>query len=244
MTNILLSEPNFDAEWAYPYLREILKKDMRVLVIPISSADEGWSSDVEEWEHRYHKGNRHYEKIVQPFENYLIPEDHISFLNYFEETGESAEKKILEADVVYLLGDNPDEMMMVIQELGIHKAILEFDGIFMASGAGANIVMDEFDSTYEWEDRSQNGLGLLRGFALEQSYVEDEAHLARLLHDLEQKGKNVFAFPKNGGLLIEDGRYRLLGEAFTVNDNDLDAVYQAYEDAKSRQDYYGDNGDW
>ncbi len=244
MIHILLSRPNFDAEWAYQSLSPYITKDKHVLVIPMTSFDEGWESESALWETRYRKGNRQYEKIAAPFRNYQIPDKQITFLNYFKDTPQEIKRKISQADIIYLTGDNPDHMMITIHELDMHRPLLEFDGILIASGYGASIVMDEYDSMYDWEEPDENGLGLLRGFALEPGYIEDEAHLARLLHDIEQKGKNVFAFTNEGGLLIADGCYELLGNAFTVTDADLDQVYQAYEDAKSRQEYYGDNGEW
>ena len=44
--------------------------------------------------------------------------------------------------------------------------------------------------------------------------------------------------------MIHHGHYELLGNAFTVSFDDLDAIYRAYEDAKSRYEYYGSNGLW
>ena len=243
MINLLMSEANFDATWAYPILSELIRPEAHVLIMPLSY-DEGWSSDNEDWDVRYQKGSRHYEKIMAPFRNYRIPDSSVVWFDQYRETTDTAIRKIQDADIIFLTGSNPDHMMLKIQELKIAEALLCFDGIIIGDTYGSAIMMDRFDSLYEWEDEERNGLGLLRGFALESNYVEDESHLKRLIHDIEVKGKAVFAYPKNGGVLIMDGHYELLGDAFTCTEADLDTIYHAYEDAKSRQDYYGDNGNW
>ena len=99
--------------------------------------------------------------------------------------------------------------------------------------------MEHFDSIYEWEDEACNGLGLLRGFALEADYREDTRHLSRLIRDIEVLGKAVFAFGKGGGMIIDHGHYELLGNAFTCSQYDLDNIYNALADAQEREAYYG-----
>ena len=211
--------------------------------MPILAGDE-WSEDEREWEFHFRKGSRHYEKIMTPFRNYQIKDKDITWFYPYQETHESAVNKIHDADIIYLCGNHPDAMMKCIHDLDLHRAFLEFEGVLIGDTFGSAIMMDTFDSAYEWEDETRNGLGLMRGFALEPGYVEDTRHLERIIRDIEVDGKAVFGFGKDGGVIIDNGHYELLGNAFTCNDSDLDTVYHAYEDAKSRQDYYGDNGLW
>lgn len=243
MVNILLNDLNFDAKWAYPSLQPYLTKDSHVFVMPLN-ASEGWSNDELEWEHQYQKGGRLYEKIIQGFRNYLIGEENVKFFNHQQDSKIQFEKNLETADILYLYGDDGEHMMMRLEDLGLLETIRQYDGIIMSNHAGSNLVMETFDSTYEWEEEEITGLGILSGFALMPDYVEDAAHLARLIRHIEIHGKAVFAFGKDGGVIIDHGRYELLGNAFTASDQDLDAIYSAYEDAKSRQDYYGDNGLW
>jgi hypothetical protein len=243
MINILISKPNFDGEWAYKSLAPYLMRRSHVLIIPLSY-NEGWASDEEDWDVRYAKGSKHYEKIVQPFRNYLIPDENIEWLNYYENNAGKAKDQIHDADVIFLFGSNPAHMMQRIEDLGIEADLRAFDGVLIGNQAGAQIMLDEFPSSEDWDDSYHRGLGFLRDFDLISEYVEDEAHLSSLIYSIETRGKAVFAYPEKGGLLIHDGHYELLGDAFTCNDSDLDKIYHAYEDAKSRMDYYGDNGDW
>lgn len=243
MINLLFSEANFDAKWAYPSVCSYMKKDSRVLVIPVLSGDE-WSEDEREWEYHYRKGSRHYEKIMAPFRNYQIHDSQVTWFCPHRETHDGAVMKIRNADIIYLCGNHPDAMMKMVSDLDLHRAFLEFDGVLIGDTYGSAVMMDTYDSAYEWEDEACNGLGLMRGFALESGYVEDVKHLERIIRDIEVEGKAVFGFGKDGGVIIDNGHYELLGNAFTCNDGDLDNIYHAYEDAKSREEYYGDNGLW
>ena len=56
------------------------------------------------------------------------------------------------------------------------------------------------------------------------------------------KGLAVFSYGKDGGVIIDHGHYELLGNDFTCTQYDLDNIYNALEDAKQRQAYYGN--DW
>lgn len=243
MIHILFNDTNFDAQWAYASLAPVLKKESRVLVISLV-ASEGWSADEEEWEHAYRKGGKMYEKIMKPFRNYCIPDTQIHWFNPYKNTKRDLEKWLKETDVVYLYGEDAEHMMLCIEDLAIKDSLKNYRGIVISNHAGSNLVMRTFDSKYEWEEEELEGLGLLEGFALMPDYVEDASHLARLIRNIEQRGRAVFVFGKDGGVFIQDGQYELLGNAFTVGDADLDAIYRAYEDAKSRQEYYGDNGLW
>ena len=243
MIHILLNDTNFDAEWAYPSLHTLLKKDMHILVIPLLTSD-GWSFDEEEWEHQYHKGGKTYEKLITPFANYQISEKNITLFDPYQNTSHDLQKYLAQADGIYLYGEDAEHMMMCIEDLELKQPILNYSGIVITNHAGSNLVMQNYDSKYEWEEEELEGLGLLDGFALMPDYIEDAGHLARLIRNIEQRGRAVFAFGKDGGVLIQDGQYELLGNAFTATEADLDALYRAYEDAKSRQEYYGDNGLW
>ncbi len=243
MINILLNDTKFDASWAYASLSPYLKKDSKVLVLPLIHS-EGWSSDEEEWEHQYQKGGKKYNEIISSFRNYLIPEKNITFFQPYKDSKETFQTLLKQSDVVYLYGDDAEHMMMCMQDLELKDLFLRYDGIIMSNHAGSNLIMHHYDSKYQWEEEELEGLGLLQGFALMPDYIEDAAHLARLIRNIEQRGKAVLVFGKDGGALIQNGHYELLGNAFTVSYDDLDSIYHAYEDAKSRLDYYGDNGLW
>jgi len=231
MKFILCSEPNFNEKWGFNSIVQYLDRDSKVVILPLVY-DEGWSFELNSFE----KGSKSYDKLIQPFLSYLIKENNISF---FDVTYDSLDK-IKQADVLYLVGDNPLHMMERINDLGLREVLCNYDGILITNHAGSQVVMDEFMV----DDESYHGLSLLNGFDLISEYVEDVEHLGRLINSIEYRGKAVFAFPKKGGVIIDDGHYELLGDAFTCSENDLDNIYNAYRDAQSRQEYYGDNGNY
>ena len=243
MINILLSRPDFHEAWAYEYLNGILTPGMHVLILPLNR-DEGWAADGETLEHHFRKGSRHYERIVAPFRIYQIKDADIQWFNPYKEDSAAFISALKQSDAVYLCGSDPDVMMECIRDHGLEKALLSYRGILMGDAAGSKIMMDEYESDHEWDEEGGHGLGLLQGFSVETGYVEDDVHLKHIIRSIEEKGRTVFGCPVKAGVLIQDGHYDLMGDAFICSQEDLDRIYQAYEDARSRYEYYGDNGDW
>lgn len=243
MIYILLSRPDFDQPWAQEYLGSILHRNLHVLIIPLTR-DEGWSMDGESFEHHYRKGSRAYETYVRPFRHYDIQDDQVHWFNPFQDDRAILKKLLKENEVVFFTGSDPDQMMECIEDQGITQEFQKYSGIMMGDANGSKILMDDFVSNQEWNEDGGRGLGLLQGFTLETGYVEDVVHLQRIIRSIEEKGRPVFGCPSNAGILIQDGHYDLMGDAFSCSEEDLDHIYRAYEDAKSRLDYYGDNGNW
>ena len=230
MTNILLNVSNFHESWAYEALAPYLNQDSHVLILPLSY-QEGWITDAMEWRDRYGKGTKLYDELVEPFFMYGVKERNIRWINYYEDTHASAVRKIEEADVLFFTGGYPDWMMQRLYDLGIQETIRAYDGIVMGTSAGALIQLDEFHLTPEedYEYQYQEGLGLLSGFDIEVHYEDTPEHILSMIRALEDTGKTIAVLPNKGGLLIEEGRFELLGEAFLLDLNDLDELYQAYD---------------
>lgn len=243
MINIILNKPDFHEAWAYESLMSILTPAMRVLIIPLLH-DEGWAEDSTSFEQQYHYGSHFHQMITAPFHMYQIQDAHIQWFHPYKDTQSTLEKRLQNTDIIYLIGNEPDEMMECIEDHHLAEGLRQFKGIVMGNASGSKIMLDRFISDHEWQEDAVHGLGYLQGFSIETGYIEDVKHLSHIIQSIEQEGKAVFACPDQSGILIQDGHYELLGNAFISSDEDLDNLYHAYEDAKSRQDYYGDNGDW
>jgi|LAHS01.1.fsa_nt_gb hypothetical protein len=243
MINILLSRPDFNGVWAQEYLTGILHQDMHVLIVPLYG-DAGWSAEGESFEHHYHRGSRAYEQIVLPFRVYQIKDSDIRWFNPYQDDREILKNLLKQSDVVYLCGSDPDVMMRCIDDHALTYLLRQYRGIYMGNAAGSKVLMDEFYPMDEWNEEGGKGLGILNGFTLETGYIEDVVHLRHIIRSIEEKGRAVFGCPEKGGILIQDGHYDLMGDAFICSEDDLDRIYHAYEDAKSRLEYYGDNGNW
>jgi peptidase E len=230
MIHVLLSVSNFDAPWAYGSMENILSSDMKVCILPLSYS-EGWITDGEEWKESYGKGTDGYEELVRPFRSFGIKDPQISWVNYYEDDEASASRKIREADVLFFTGGYPDWMLQRLYDLGITEEVRNFDGVMMGTSAGAMIQLDTFHLTPEedYEYQYYEGLALLGGFDIEVHYEEDLRHIEAIIRTLEDTGNPVIVLPNEGGAIIGDNMFELLGEAFVLETNDLDELYQAYD---------------
>ena len=74
MVNLLLSLNNFDENWCYSILKNIIKDNHNVLIIPFSY-DDNWLKDEKDWNRAFiSEYGTHYKEIVSPFLSYGINE--------------------------------------------------------------------------------------------------------------------------------------------------------------------------
>ena len=108
MINILLEGFDIDAPWLYDELKNYIKPNLSVAVIAFSFRDNRVKS-LSDWNALYAKGcGKYHDGIVGGFTAYGIPEENMSFINYFTDTKETAAQKIKKADIIYFL-DYPTE---------------------------------------------------------------------------------------------------------------------------------------
>lgn len=230
MIHVLLNLSNFDEPWAYGAMENILSPSSKVTILPLSYS-EGWITDGEEWKENYGKGTDGYEELVRPFRAFGIKDRNIRWVNYYEDDEESASRKIREADVLFFTGGYPDWMLQRMYDLGITEEVMRFDGVMIGTSAGAMIQLDTFHLTPEddYEFQYYEGLGFLSGFDLEVHYEEDLRHVEAIIRTLEDTGNPVIVCPNEGGVIIGENMFELLGQAFILETKDLDELYQAYD---------------
>ena len=117
MIHILLNQFTFDQAWGFGELSQLIEKDMKVLMMPLSYND-GWSNEFATWDDFFAKGKPAYEMMVRPFYNYGIREKQISWFNYFQDNYASAKTKIEAADIIVMTGDFGEWIMQRIEDLG------------------------------------------------------------------------------------------------------------------------------
>lgn len=243
MIHILCHDLNINQQWAYPSLSSYIQKDMKVFVVALNSS-EGWANENDVWLDTYSNDGDEYQKVMRAFHQYQIPSKNIHWFHFLQDSIVSFQKHIEQADILVLLSDEAEHMMMTIEDLHLKQMIQQFDGILICDKTASQVIMETYDSTYAWQEEQLRGLNLLHGFQVMSDYVEDSGHLSRLIRHIEQRDQSVFAFGKDGGVLFDGSYYELLGNSFIVSDQDIDALYHAYEDAKSREAYYGDDEIW
>ena len=221
MINILFDCPNIDD--FYDELKHLFGARTRVCVIAFSYYDD-YVYDAKSWEKVYGKdlGNCYFE-TVDSFAPFGVKAENISFINYFADTRESALEKIKSADVLYFTGGLPDRMMDRIRDFHLEDAIMQHGGIVMGYSAGAVIQLKEYhlypDGDYT-DFGYYEGLPMLDDFYLEVHYrgldVQDESVKRCLL----ERGKPVYVTQdRGGGILIENGKIKLIGRVYLHEKN-------------------------
>ena len=131
MINILLEEFDIDAPYLYDELKNYIKPNHSVAVVAFSFRDNCVKS-LSDWNVLYGKKNgKYYDGIVGGLTAYGIPEDNITFINYFTDTKESAAQKIKMADIIYFLGGAPEMMMYRVKEFDLYNILMQHEGRIM-----------------------------------------------------------------------------------------------------------------
>lgn len=216
MINILLEGYDIDASWIYNELKNYIKPNHSVAVVTFSFRDSQVKTLLD-WNALYSKENgRYYGGIVGGITAYGIPEENISFINYFTDTRESAAQKIKTSDIIYFLGGLPDRMMDRIREFDLYDVLMEHNGILMGYSAGAVIQLAEYhlspDDDYP-EFRYYEGLPYLNDFYMEVHYEGTEVQDEAIRRVLSERGKTVYATAvRSGAILVDNGNIKLIGD--------------------------------
>ena len=214
MINILFDCPNIDD--FYDDLKEYFNEKTKVCVIAFSYYDD-YVYDAESWEKVFGKniGGVYFE-TVDSFKPFGVKDENIIFVNYFTDTKESAKEKIKSADVLYFTGGLPDRMMDRIKDFDLVDSIMNHEGIVMGYSAGAVIQLKEYhlypDGDYT-DFAYYEGLPMFDDFYVEVHYrgldIQDES----IKLCLEERGKTVYVTnDKSGGILVENGKIRIIGK--------------------------------
>ncbi len=209
MINILLEGFDIDAPWLYDELKNYIKPNLSVTVVAFSFRDNRVRS-LSDWNALYEKETgRYYGGIVGGFNAYGIPEDQITFINYFADTKESSARKIKAADIIYFLGGLPDRMLDRIREFDLYDILMQHKGIVMGYSAGAVIQLAEYhlapDDDYP-EFKYYEGLPYLDDFYLQVHYEGTAVQDKAIQRVLTERGRTVYATAlRAGAILVDNG---------------------------------------
>ncbi len=221
MINILLEGYDIDAIWLCDELKKYIKPTHSVAVVAFSFRDNCVKS-LTDWNLLYSKENgKFYDGITGGFASYGIPEESITFINYFADTKETAAQKIEKADIVYFPGGLPDRMVNRIKEFDLYEVLMKHDGIVMGYSAGAVIQLSEYhlspDEDYP-EFRYYNGLPYLNGFYVEVHYEGTDIQNDAIERVISERGKTVYATVLGtGAIIVDNGDIKLIGHVKTYN---------------------------
>lgn len=214
MLNVLLSSYDFHEPWAKETMERLLKPEMKVCVIPFSFDDDE-IQDSNDFDLAYGKNGRYTPYILRPFHEYGIKE--ISMVDYFKDDRLVAKNKVENADILFLTGGLPHRYMDRLMEFGLVEVIQSHQGLIIGSSAGALIQLDEFHVTPDDDYpvyHMQRGMGLISGFELEVHYAASPIQLWSIKKVAKERSLPIYCEANDGGLLIEEGKIILFGQAF------------------------------
>ena len=208
MRLVLLSNTNFDEEYAFNTLKHIIKPGMRVVCIPFAS-DIIWQLQEASGALAYH--GEFWKSQYKPFREYGIQEGNFHVVT-IKDNIEFTKWKIHNADILYFSGGQMGNIKTVLEGLSLYDFILEqTDKVMIGVSAGALIMQDEYlelpyiDDYYKWYD-AEEGFGFVDTYSLMVHYNPDN-HLHR--DNLEYMRYNVgdkepVALTDDGGIVIVD----------------------------------------
>lgn len=214
--NILLDKLDFNGAWAFETLKNIIKPEHKICIIPFAFHEE-WIKNEEEWQKFYNKVNgEHYKNMVLPFYDYGIDENNITLINYFTDSKESAKAKVYASDIIFFTGGFPDKMMDRLSEFYLINVIEQHDGIKMGWSAGA--MMQCFDYYISPDDDYpefvyKKGLKCIEDFAVEVHYKNSELQNKSIEKYICEKDKKVYTTERESAIIVDDGEVILLGNA-------------------------------
>lgn len=221
MVNILFDCPNIDD--FYEDLKGYFSSRTRVAVVAFSFYDD-YVKDAESWEKVYGKENgRCYYETVDSFRPFGVPEENITFINYFSDSKETAAQKIEEADVIYFTGGLPDRMMDRIEEFDLVDVILRHKGIVMGYSAGAVIQLAEYHLSPDSDYPSfgyYKGLPFLSGFFMEVHYENKDCQNVSLRRVAEERKLPIYVLhTAGGGIVVDNGAIKTIGKVDFISPN-------------------------
>jgi peptidase E len=218
MTHILLSRGIIGRDDMVIQLKEIIKKEYKVCILAFSFFDKHIDSK-EVYDLYYKKGGEYYQKMIDSFAPYGVIENQISWIYYFDDTKDTAKQKISDADIIYLPGGSPDQMMNRIIDFDLKEHLESQDKIFIGSSAGAMIQFENYhiskDIDYDCFSL-QEGLSLISDFIVEVHYKrrKKQKSALRKMHRLTHK--NIYGIPDDGAIIYEHQTIKTIGSAIQL----------------------------
>lgn len=147
--------------------------------------------------------------------HYGISEDNITMLNYFEDSSEKMKEDIKKSDVIFLTGGLPEKAVERVNEKGLLQSI-KGSQVVVGSSAGALMQLAHYhispDDDYD-EFCYFDGIGLVdKNFYVEVHYENSDVQNESIEKVLREKTDKVYAITNNGGIIVDDGKVRTLGE--------------------------------
>lgn len=221
MTNILLSRAILNQPHIYEKAKEFIKNTDKVAVLAFSFFPKDYPSQ-ESYDLDFEKGGEYYEKIVNSFIPYGIPEKHITWVHYFKDDHDSAVKKLKSANIIYFPGGAPDLMMKRINEFDLIEVLEAHHQVFIGSSAGAMIQVKNYHIAKDFDyDRFsyEEGLNLISDLSIEVHYRRKKVQRRAIKKVWRAYRHDVYGIPDDGMIIINNHEVTLVHSALKLYDH-------------------------
>lgn len=204
--NVLLNSYAFDAPWCAAALSPLIRPNMRACIVALSFRCGMTEAEAETGRHRH--------MLLPAFAHYGIPGDHVSLIDWFHDTPESAQRKIQESDILFFTGGWPDHMMPRLHQWGLVPLIEGFPGLIMGCSAGAMVQFSEYFITPDEDyDRFsyEKGMNFIHDFYMAVHFCDAPEQLEGINRVRRERRRPVFAVYNDGALLVNGDEVTIMG---------------------------------
>ena len=215
--NILLDKLDFNESWAYDTLKNIIKPEYKVCIIPFAFHDD-WIKNKVAWDECYNKSyGKYYKEMMIPFYDYGINDNNVELINYFEDSTDNAKKKINNSNIILFTGGFPEKIMKRLIELDLVSIVENYKGIIMGWSAGAMMQCHDYYISPDEKDYFkfvyEKGLDFIRNFAVEVHYKNSNIQNESIEKYINETGKNVYTTETKSAIIVDNDEVILLGNA-------------------------------
>ncbi len=215
MIHILMSRGILGHPRMVEHVKPCLVDRQKVVIIALSYFEKHLG-DSKTYLEYYAPGSAYHQKIIDSFAPYGIKEKDITWILDHQDTTASATKKIKEADILYLPGGSPTELMARLKALDINAAIEAHQGVLVGSSAGAMVQFNRYHITPDHDFHrfsDEEGLDLLKGFAIEVHYQRRKKQKKALRKVRREHGIPIYGIPDEGAIIVTNGDITLIHPA-------------------------------
>ena len=218
--HVLMNTSEIDASWSFPVLKKYIHSQDQVCIFAFSFFDD--TKNVQDWNKQYRRGQGFcYRENTDIFYRFGLKENQIHWVNYFEDTKKEIEEKIINSNIIFILGGAPDLMMERIRKFKLKSLLKNYQGLMIGYSAGAMIQLDTYHITPDEEYPNfayLNGLGCLNGFDIEPHYRGSKVQKESIKKVRKEKNLPIYALYEDGGMIMDEKNLTFFGKVDRFED--------------------------
>ena len=228
MYSVLFSKIEFGMDFVSERLKELVKPNSKVVILPWAFPNEITS---EEFEKEYFLvDGRRYNQYYNELRKIGISKENIIVCNPYKDTKDDLRKIIKNSDILLLPGGNPEMFFKkVLHDTEILYDIKYYQGIIIGESAGSELQLKRYFITaknnYYKYFAFYDGFGVLDDpFYMDVHSINDERYLEKLQEVANDKNKSVYAIFDDGVLIYnrDYNELEIFGNVLTfVSSNDI-----------------------